>query len=144
MMVPVETEGTAETLIRLHQTTRRHDRLHRHHHDTLCPHSGLLYKLKVLSVCRLPVWNWAIKGRLPCMSCYRHVVGFHSFRVFLHVRRWVCYVLPSICLFVCRHGADINAATLQTCRNGRKYYFFLLLSLLTQSDLYCYQREFFY
>lgn len=36
MLVPVETGGTSETLIPLHQTTRRHDSLHRHYHDTLC------------------------------------------------------------------------------------------------------------
>jgi hypothetical protein len=138
MLVP---EGTAETLVPLHQTIRRHDNLHRHHHDTLCSHklriSGLRCKLKVLPVCsqrktgpsrggyfayRLPTCCWvSFISRVPsCLS--------------------VCLQRPS----VCRHGADINAATLQTCRKRRKYYFFLLLSLLTQSDLYCYQREFFY
>jgi len=47
MLVPVETEGTAETLVSLHQTTRRHDNLHRHHHDTrvsaVCSINGRFY-----------------------------------------------------------------------------------------------------
>jgi hypothetical protein len=145
MLVPVKTEGTAQTLIPLHQTTRRHDSLHRHYHDTLCSHrlsvSGLLYKLKVLSV---------------CVFCAVGVELGHQGSVTLHV------MLPTCCWFsfislipsclsvglqrpsVCRHGADINAAPLQTCRKRRKYYFCLLLSLLTQSDLYCYQRQLFY
>ena len=52
MYVPVEREGTAETLVSLHQTTRRHNNLHRHHHDKLSSQTiklnGLLYQLKDL------------------------------------------------------------------------------------------------
>ena len=66
---------------------------------------------------------------------------------FIHFARSFLFVggfTASVRLSVCRNGADINTETLQTCRKRRRYYLCLLLGLLTQSDLYCYQREFFH
>ena len=91
-----------------------------------------------------------------CSQCRTGPTRVVTLHVMLPTCCWVSFILrvpsclsvglqrPSVCLSVCRNGADINAATLQTCRKRRRYYLCLVLSLLTQSGLYCYQREFFH